>query len=116
VGAAPAVGAQPPADVAPRGGVVGVVVDERGRPVADAQVGAQGTAAVTLTGADGGFRLSDVPGPRATLQLRRIGFRPRAETVDVGGAAVRLVLVEATRVLDEVIVTGTAQPPPRRAR
>jgi TonB-linked SusC/RagA family outer membrane protein len=113
--AAPAVAAQPPADVAPRGGVVGVVVDERGRPVADAQVGAQGTAAVTLTGTDGGFRLSDVPGPRATLQLRRIGFRPRAETVDVGGAAVRLVLVEATRVLDEVVVTGTAQPQARRA-
>lgn len=113
--------AQPPAGQpgAQRGLVAGVVVDaQSGQPLENVQVGiARGTGATagTTTGPDGRFRLADVPGPRATLTVRRVGFRSLTETVDVGRTDLRLALTEAARVLDQVVVTGTAEPVERRA-
>ena len=54
--------------------VMGVIVDENGEPVADAEVKVHGEAA--LTGADGTFLLRDieVPGNRCVVQARKDGY------------------------------------------
>ncbi len=99
-----------------RGPVAGVVVNaQSGAPVANAQVGVTGAGIGTTTAADGRFRLPDVPGPRATLTVRRFGYRSISEAVTVGRTDLRLTLTEATRVLDEVVITGTAEPVERRS-
>jgi TonB-dependent SusC/RagA subfamily outer membrane receptor len=92
-----------------------VVDAQSGQPLDGVQVGVVGGGPGALTGPDGRFRLGDVPGPRVTLLVRRVGFRGLTETVAVGRTDLRLALTEAPRVLDQVIVTGTAQPVERRA-
>lgn len=99
-----------------RGAIAGIVVEARsGQPIVGAQVGVPGTTIGTSTAADGRFRLPDVPGPRVTLTVRRVGYRSVTETVNTGRTDLRLALAEATRVLDEVVVTGTAEPVERRS-
>ena len=99
-----------------RGVIAGVVVDiQSGQPIAAAQVSVTGTGAGMATGNDGRFRIADVTGPRATLSIRRVGFRSRTETVDVGQTDLRVALSAVARTLDEVIVTGTAEAVERRS-
>ena len=99
-----------------RGVIAGVVVDvQSGQPIAAAQVSVEGTGAGTATGNDGRFRIADVAGPRATLAIRRVGFRSQTETVDVGQTDLRVALSAVVRTLDEVIVTGTAEAVERRS-
>ena len=101
---------------AQRGVVAGVVVDAgSGRPLADVQVGIADGGLGAATGTDGRFRINNVPGTRVTLVVRRVGFRQTTETVAVGRTDLRIALTEAPRVLNEVVVTGTAEPVERRA-
>ena len=101
---------------AQRGAISGVVVDaQSGVPISDAQVGVPSAGLGTTTGADGRFRLANVPGPRATLSVRRFGYRGISETVAIGRSDVRITLSPATRVLDEMVITGTAEPVERRS-
>jgi TonB-linked SusC/RagA family outer membrane protein len=103
--------------IAQTGGVVaGVVVDARTqRPLAAAQVGIEGRAVGTTTNEDGQFRLTNVPGTQVNLVVRRVGYRGLTETVAVGRTDVRIALVDAPRLLEQVVVTGTAEPVERRA-
>jgi TonB-linked SusC/RagA family outer membrane protein len=99
-----------------RGPVGGVIVDaQSGQPVPSVQVNVSGATLGAVTGSDGRFRIVDVPGPRATLLVRRVGYRSVSEPVDVGRTDLRIVLAEATRMLEQVVVTGTAEPVERRA-
>jgi len=99
------------------GGVVaGVVIDARTqRPVADVQVGIEGRAVGTTTNAGGQFRLTSLPGTQVTLVVRRVGYRAISESVAIGRTDVRIALVEAPRLLDQVVVSGTATPVERRS-
>jgi TonB-linked SusC/RagA family outer membrane protein len=106
---APTLGAQ-------TGAVAGIVVDARTQqPIAGVQINVVGTATGTATGEDGRFRLGGLSGTQVALRLRRVGFGSRTETVPIGSTDLRLTLSEAARLLDEVVVTGTAEPVERRA-
>jgi TonB-linked SusC/RagA family outer membrane protein len=115
-----AAAAQPPAAPARQGSVAGAVVDATGRPLEGVQVAATSAGARgaigAMTGADGRFRLAGLPtSGQVTLTVRRVGYRSLTETVAVGRTDVRLTLTEAARVLDQMVVTGTAQATERRA-
>ena len=98
------------------GAVGGVVLAVRSlRPVAGAQILAADTTLHTVTDADGRFRLAGVTGAEVRLTVRRIGFRPLAQTVRVGDTGLRLVLSEVAVGLNEVVVTGTTDATERRA-
>jgi TonB-linked SusC/RagA family outer membrane protein len=94
---------------AQEGVVAGVVVGGSAeRPVAGAQVSAQGTARGAVTDAEGRFRVTGLSGTDITLDVRRLGFRGSTQTVRVGDENVRVVLTESVVELDQVVVTGTA--------
>src|SRR6266700_1739005 len=98
-----------PGSLAAQGGAIaGTVVNRAsGAPVADAQIAVVGTTLLTFSDAGGRFRLSDVPGATAVLQVRRIQYRPAQDTVHVGDANVRIALEEKALELEGVVVTGT---------
>ncbi len=99
------------------GVIAGTVVNERGTPVSDAQLGVEGQSAVgTSTDASGRFRLVGLTGG-GTVQLtvRRIGYQPRTLPATIGATDVRIVLVERALELSGVITTGTAGVAEKRA-
>ena len=103
--------AQQPTDV-----VAGVVVDAVTlNPLDGVQVGVQGTQLGATTDASGRFRITGVTGPTVTLQLRRLGYKPGTETARVGQTNLRFTLSISPAQLNEVVVTGTAEPIERRA-
>lgn len=78
--------------------VSGIIVDENGQPVQDAEVSVHGETA--FTGRDGTFYLSDiqVPGNRCVVQSRKDGYftGTRALTPDENGSTeARIVLMES---------------------
>jgi TonB-linked SusC/RagA family outer membrane protein len=104
-----AVGLGAPAALAQQSGVVAGTVVRSGTltPVEGAQIAVEGTRLGTTTDAAGRFRIVNVPGERARIQVRRISFTPITQDVRVGETDVRIVLGENTVRLDEVVVTGT---------
>src|SRR4029079_18509400 len=63
-------------------------------PIASAQIAAQGTNRLTVSGGDGRFRLTGLPAGEVVLEVRRVGFRPLTRRVTVGTDDVRFVLSE----------------------
>jgi TonB-linked SusC/RagA family outer membrane protein len=100
-----------------QGGTVSGTVVAAGTltPLEGAQVTVAGTELRAMTDASGRFRLINVPGTEATLEVRRIRFQPLTRSVRVGDTDVRLQLTEVTVRLDEIVVTGTAGGEQRRA-
>jgi TonB-linked SusC/RagA family outer membrane protein len=90
------------------GVISGTVVGPGAQPVPAAQVSVVGTTLGVATDAAGRFRIAGVSGTEATIEVRRIGFRPATQAVRVGATDVRITLVEQSVILDEVVVTGTA--------
>ncbi len=82
--------------------VVGTVNDATG-PVIGASVVEKGTSNGTITDLDGGFTLSVKPG--AILVVSYLGYSAQEIKV-VPGQAIKVVLREDTKVLDEVVVVG----------
>jgi TonB-linked SusC/RagA family outer membrane protein len=105
-----AAGLGAPAAVAQQSGVVAGTVVRAGTltPVEGAQITVEGTQLGAITDAAGRFRIANLPGERARLQVRRISFTPVTQEVRVGAADVRIVLGETSVRLDEVVITGTA--------
>ena len=90
--------------------ITGSVRDARSnRPVTDASVTVPGTRFGALTGVDGRFRISGVPGGSQVLSARRLGYTTQRRTAVVGAGQteVNFELESAAAALDEVIVTGT---------
>ncbi|MDD2595189.1 MAG: TonB-dependent receptor [Bacteroidales bacterium] len=80
----------------------GVVVDASGEPVIGAAVLQKGTMNGTQTGLDGDFTLS-VPSESTLLEISFLGYR----TVEIAaGKASRVVMIDDTKFLDEVVVIG----------
>lgn len=88
--------------------VVGIVVDERGEPVAGARVSSGGDTLLAVTGADGEFSFETEGVTEATLRVSAEGFAAAsvAWRAEMLGRPVRVVLAPAP--LDErVTVTAT---------
>lgn len=81
--------------------VRGTVVDETGEPVIGATIQIQGTGRGTTTDIDGNFQLSAPED--GVLIISFVGYRPQEIPVT---ASPRIVLVEDTELLDEVVVTA----------
>ena len=84
-------------------------------PIASAQIGAQGTGRLTLSDANGHFRLTGLPVGDVTLEIRRVGFRPLTQRATVGNETLRILLSEAPIELNALVVTGTAGAVEKRA-
>ena len=101
---------------AQQGVVAGVIVDAATLNALDAvQISVTGTQIGVATDASGRFRITGLTGDQVTLQLRRLGYRPATEVVRVGRTDLRLTLSISPAQLNEVVITGTAEPVERRA-
>src|SRR3954447_9544493 len=65
------------------GSIAGKVTDDKGAPVAGAQVAIQGTTVGAQTSATGDYQLARVPVGAQTVRVRMVGFRPDSASVTV---------------------------------
>ena len=80
----------------------GVVVDSKGEPVIGASIQAKGSTQGTISDYDGKFELS-VPESVKTLVVSFVGMATQEVAV---GKNLKVVLLENTEVIQEVVVTG----------
>lgn len=83
--------------------ITGVVVDENGDGIIGASVALKGTTTGIITDIDGNFSI-DIP-TGATLVVSFIGYHSQSITVG-DRSTLRIILVEDTKLLDEVVVVG----------
>lgn len=84
--------------------VSGIVVDGNGEPVIGANVVVRGTTNGTITDLDGNFSLSNIA-PNTTITVSYIGYL--TQEIQVGSqSSIRVVLLEDTQTLEEVVVVG----------
>ena len=90
------------------GVVRGVVVAERARPVANAQVHLFGTSRVAKTNAAGEFRLADIPTGTQGFEIIALGYAPRRFRAEVSatGSAMTVTMSKVAAVLDSIRVTA----------
>lgn len=81
----------------------GVVLDQQGEPVIGATIKIKGATAGAITDIDGNFSLN--VSKNATLQISYIGYMSQ-EIIVRNATKLRIVLVEDTKTLDEVVVIG----------
>lgn len=90
-----------------QGRIDGVVRDTAGTGVVGAQIRVAGSTVRAESDETGSFSLLSVPAGRAELQVRRLGFAPRTESVDVGNGTtsrVTIVVHEVAREIAPVVV------------
>jgi iron complex outermembrane receptor protein len=95
------------------GSIGGKVTDERGAPIAGAQVGVQGTTAGAQTGTNGEYVIPRVPAGAQTVRARMLGFRPDSASVTVAPdqrASQDFTLQRDPLQLQTLVVTGTQTP------
>lgn len=92
-----------PATIQQKKAITGVVTDEKGEPVAGANVVEKGTTNGVITDLDGKFRLDVNSG--AVILVSYIGYN--TQEVKVGNqSALTIQLVENAQILNEVVVVG----------
>lgn len=102
--------------VAGTGTVTGTVLATGSEaPISSAQIAAQGTGRLTVSDANGRFRLTGLPSGDVTLEIRRVGFRPVTQHVTAGTDGVRIMLSETPIELNALVVTGQAGAVEKRA-
>lgn len=90
-----------------QGRIDGVVRDTAGTGVVGAQIRVAGSNVRAESDEQGAFTLLSVPAGRTELQVRRLGFAPETQSVDVGNGAmakVTIVLHEVAREIAPVVV------------
>ena len=85
------------------GAVSGSVVDKNGEPIIGASVKIVGTSNGSVTDLDGNFKIANAQ-RGATLEISYIGYI--TQRVKVTGQAVKVVLQEDNKALEEVVVVG----------
>ncbi|MEA2764800.1 MAG: hypothetical protein QOK07_1204, partial [Gemmatimonadaceae bacterium] len=95
----------------PIGTITGRVTDASlGRGLPDVQVTVSGTRIGALTGPNGEYMLTGVPAGQRSITVRRIGYQPVSQTVQVipGATSTADVALGVSAInLSEVVVTGT---------
>jgi iron complex outermembrane receptor protein len=95
------------------GSVGGRVVDDRGTPLAGAQVSVTGTTIATQTRTNGEYVLPRVPVGTQSLQGRLLGYRPQSASVTVTANQSTnqdFTLRQDPLQLQTMVVTGTQSP------
>lgn len=90
--------------------LAGLVHNDKGEPVRDAEVSVPGTGLQTHTGDAGTFGITGLPAGTQTLDVRAIGFEPKRIAVDLRSARLTNVdvpLEHRVRTLDVVKIYGT---------
>ena len=82
--------------------ISGVVVDEKGEPIIGASVQVKGTTTGTISDYDGGFSLT-VSDDANTLVVSFVGMQTQEVAITKN---IRVVLREASEMIQEVVVTG----------
>src|SRR5947207_15224807 len=96
---------------APGDTLSGRVTDPDGAPVPAATVLISELHRVATSGADGAFRLADIPPGEYTVIVRHIGFAPFAREVQVHGPTTLTVTLRRAPVwLEPVTITATRAP------
>lgn len=106
LGTAPAVSAQTETVL------TGVIRDESGRPIIAAQVTIPGTRLAGETGADGRYRIRNVPAGQHQVRATAFGFGAATRNVAVTSGAITsadFTLSVSAFELDEVVATATGQ-------
>jgi carboxypeptidase family protein/TonB-dependent receptor-like protein len=89
--------------------VSGVVHSDKGKPVANAQVGVPGTGVDARTEETGSFALAGLPSGTQTVEVRAIGFEPKRVAVDLTRehlTTLDVVLDRPVQMLDAIKVYG----------
>ena len=97
-----------------RGAVDGVVSDTALAPLDNATVSILGSDVRVVTGANGRFRLTQLPPGSYVVFVRRLGFELVSATVQLAGAdtlRVAFALLPAATKLDTRVITARAQTP-----
>lgn len=84
--------------------ITGTVVDANGEPIIGATVQLKGTGKGAITDLDGNFTI-DALGSEGMLVVSFVGYVTREISLS-GSSALRIVLVEDNKLLDEVVVIG----------
>lgn len=84
--------------------VSGTVNDLNGEPLIGVTIQVRGTSVGTVTDFDGTFTLPNIS-PNATLEVSYVGMRTQVVNVN-GQKTLKIVLVEDSELLSEVVVTG----------
>lgn len=103
--------AMAPADAqTPSGTITGRVVDDAtSQPIGGASVVVEGTNLGTITRADGGFLLTDVPAGAQQVRVTMIGYAAQVQEVALAAGAtanVQFALQSEAIALGDIIVTG----------
>jgi vitamin B12 transporter len=106
--------------------LAGTIRNADGHPISQAQIAVRGTPLTTVAAIDGAFRLLAVPARRHTLDVRMLGYQPRALPVEMLAGEtlhVQVMLVAVALPLDTVAVSSDREVSPamrgfeqRRAR
>ena len=95
------------------GSIAGRVLDEKGAPIAGAQVAIQGTTVGAQANSTGGYVLERVPVGAQMVRARMVGFRPDSASVTVAAgqrASHDFTLQRDPLQLQTLVVTGQQTP------
>jgi hypothetical protein len=98
------------------GVIAGVIVDETGKPVPDAEIVASADNARATSDSAGKFAIRDLEAGQYNIRVRRIGFMPTRTTADIGkGGRADLHIELKTRpaILDSVYIVANGKCPDR---
>ncbi len=94
------------------GAISGKVTDQAsGAPLSDATVSIAGSQLSASTGADGTYRIANVPGGTFGVQVRRLGYEQQTITGKKSGDVVNFSLVARTVQLEQTVTTASRSRP-----
>lgn len=109
--------AVPASLVAQKTGIIaGVVVDEAGKPIVDAEIVASADNARALSDSAGKFEIRNLESGQYNVRIRRLGFFPARTTADLGRggrADIHVEMKVRPAMLDSVVVVADGKCPDR---
>jgi len=97
------------------GTISGKVTDATsGRPLENSQIQAQAAGGLSygaVSGADGSFRVVNLPDGSYTVTIRALGYQQRVFSAQRAGANITAALVERTTQLNQTVVTASRSRP-----
>ena len=88
--------------------VQGKVVDQNGKPVANANIVVVGQSEGAVADFDGNFAFSAAKTPTFSIRVSSLGYT--TATISYAGSTVTLILNEASTALDEIVISASRTP------